>query len=1150
MRPMSCSMVFVRGTARFRRSAAPHAWRVLGAVGVGIALASVPTDAGAELPLPTFPSCGEAHRPDLCPADLDEDWEFLSYIPSNATDSILPSEADLGSGMWVDRAWRTTTGRTDVVLAVGDSGVEWQERSLVRKYALNALELPLPQLADGSTAAAHDANGDGIFNIDDYAEDTRVDPTAGVDAADGLLDPSDLIYTFSDGVDDDANGYTDDICGWDFFGRDNDAYNTYTGHDYGTHGAGVAKSVAAEGGDEENGNIGICPNCMILPVRLGDTFITDGTRAGEGIVFAVEHGAVGMTLAIGALTNPDVVQSAARLAYDQGLTLIGAAGDENAYHRNFPAALPDILFVHSIRYDTPSEDSPVESYQNTWNCNNYGARMDVVAPSSACATGAVANITGMVGLIYSAARDAGVDLTPGELRQVVRATADDIWKTESERAITNAYPSAEGWDPFFGYGRVNAAAAVEAVAAGDIPPAVHVSSPDWFEPVHAAAGSIVVEGRISALRSDHFSWQLEVGRGNAPSTWSTVASGSGSGDLDGFIAEVDLSPYPWMPVARPDIREGIMERMERVNVNQLTLRLQVTDAEGRVGEERRAVSIEADPDLLPGYPFALGASGEASPILVDLNGDGVLEIIVSGTDGTVHALTGGGTALPGWPVSVDVLFDAYTDAASYVSGLVPVPREGIIASAGAGDIDGDGEPEVVVATLAGRVFAWNADGSVVDGWPVEMIGRAPEEFDANNTYDRGFVGAPAIVDLDGDGAAEVIAIGMDSRAYVWAGNGEDFGPYPVDVCYPTVCDIAERRSINSPAVGDVDGDGDYEIVFGTNESPNDGRLSATHNLDALTGEPSAGWPIAAPGLVNEAVLLPLLGEGHPGSVALADIDADGDLEMLSPVMFGTTGIIDHTGATVLELSYFGEGYGAGANVDLNLAPAFVQFATNPSFGDMDLDGLPDPLLGGGGTMSLVALAMSQWKEFQQPVGGWSSATGNYLPGWPRQVEDFQFLLAPAVADISGDGIPEAIYGSAGNILHAWDAIGNSPSGWPKNTGHWILGSPAVGDIDGDGYLDVVVSTREGYVFAWSTQGRADQKIQWASQFHDAGNTGNYEVAIATQAGPVPVEDEPESTTKSGGCCSDDESDSSSALLLVIPVGLLGIRRRREGVDKR
>ena len=1104
---------------------------------------AAPQAVQAELPMGTFELCGEIDRPDLCPDDLEEDWPFISYIPSDVRETIMDSELSLGSGMWVDRAWRTTTGRTDVVLAVADSGVDWSERSLIDKYALNVAELPLPLDADGTPSDTYDLNGDGVVNVQDYALDPRVDITAGVDDGDERLDPSDLIYTFSDGVDDDGNGYTDDICGWDFFGRDNDAFHTYTGHDYGKHGDGVARKMASEGNDGD-GKIGVCPNCMVLPVRVSDTFITDGTRVAEGIVFAADSGAVGMTLAIGALTNPDSAEAAARYAYDQGLTLVGAAGDENAYHRNFPAMMADIVYVHSIRYDSIDENGRITSYFNTWNCNNYGARMDVVAPAGECATGAVSNVTGMVGLIHSAARDAGLELTAGEVRQLINQSADDVAKSEEERAVSNAYPSEVGWDPFYGYGRVNAARAVDRVAAGDIPPSIRVTEPSWFAPVDPAVEPMVpVEVEIDASRAGAYSWTVDVGRGNSPSEWTVVDSGEGTDGFVGTLTEVDLSDEAWSPSAHPGLNEGIIERMERVNVNQLTVRVRVTASDGTVAEERRTFMLEADPDRLPGFPLALGTSVESSPVLADLDGDGVHEIVIAGADGRVHALRGDGSELPGWPVALDEVFDAHPESPGYQTGAVPVPREGVIAASSVADIDGDGAPEVVVASLVGGVFAWNADGSLVDGWPVDMLGRAPEEFDADNTYDRGFLGAPALYDIDDDGAAEVIAAGMDARLYVWTGDGADFPGYPVDVCHPLVCGSEERRLINSPAVGDIDGDGDADIVFGSNEAPNGGRLCVTHAYDARTATPVSGWPITTPGLINEAVLLPLLGEGHPGSVALADLDDDGDLELLNPVMFGTTGVMDHTGEEVWSLPYYGEDYGVASGVDIDLAPALIQFATNPAWGDLDGDGRPDPLLGGASTLALLALASVEWRDFQQPIAAWSSASGGFLPGFPRQLEDLQFLMAPAVADLNGDGHQEAVYGSAGGLLHAWNALGVSPAGWPKNAGQWILGSPAVGDVDGDGYLDVVVSTREGWVFAWRTRGPADQPVEWASQFHDAANTGNYEVSIPVQAGPAPQEPAGDTAAKGGGCCKSDDT-AEGGLLLLLPLGLLGWRRRR------
>ena len=124
-------------------------------------------------------------------------------------------------------------------------------------------------------------------------------------------------------------------------------------------------------------------------------------------------------------------------------------------------------------------------------------------------------------------------------------------------------------------------------------------------------------------------------------------------------------------------------------------------------------------------------------------------------------------------------------------------------------------------------------------------------------------------------------------------------------------------------------------------------------------------------------------------------------------------------------------------------------SNNPAFGDLDCDGVPDPIMGGAGTYALVGLALTHAIDFQHVLGGWSGSTGAFFSGWPQQVEDFQFLVAPAVADVSGDGWPEVIFASGGYLVHAADKDGDTPAGWPKFTGQWLLGSPAVGDIDGE-----------------------------------------------------------------------------------------------------
>jgi hypothetical protein len=465
---------------------------------------------------------------------------------------------------------------------------------------------------------------------------------------------------------------------------------------------------------------------------------------------------------------------------------------------------------------------------------------------------------------------------------------------------------------------------------------------------------------------------------------------------------------------------------------------------------------------------------------------------------------------------------------------VPELHEAVIGTVAVGDLDADGVPEVLVATGEGTVHAWSADGTPRAGFPVAIEGRRPEEFDRRHVYDNGIASAPTLYDLDNDGDLEVLVAAMDQRLYVWDAAGVTWGPYPVEVCAPELCGVAGTRIIASPTVGDVDGDGDVEIGIGTNEAVNGGNSSISYMLDAVTGTGTPGWPLRENGLINEAGLLPIVGEGHPASMAFADLDADGDLELSSPIMLGQSPIYTHDAQVFHDIGYYSGVYGEGHNTK---EPSFVQMTNNPSFGDMTGDGVPEFVIGGAGAYYLIALPIVSAIDWQNVVGAWDGATGEMLPGWPRQIEDLQFLVAPAIADISGDGAAEAVMGSAGWLLHAWDKDGREPEGWPKFTGNWILGSPAVGDIDGDGLLEVVVSTREGNLFAWHTDGRADQTVGWAGIHHDPQNTGNHETPLEGQAGP------PDLAVEEGGCCRDEDSGAASALLLA-PLAILARRRRR------
>ena len=183
-------------------------------------------------------------------------------------------------------------------------------------------------------------------------------------------------------------------------------------------------------------------------------------------------------------------------------------------------------------------------------------------------------------------------------------------------------------------------------------------------------------------------------------------------------------PAPTDPTFQPD---------DPVNVHLVTLSVRATlhssnpMLNGVKGESRNAVHVYAIPIFSPNFPVFLGSSGEGSPKLADLLGDGKREIVLADSSGLVHAIKADGSELAGWPAKVETLPlldpNGHNIRPSMAAGprsrarSRPIAHSPIAATAAVGDIDGDGKPEVVVATWFGYVWAFHADGTTVAGFP-------------------------------------------------------------------------------------------------------------------------------------------------------------------------------------------------------------------------------------------------------------------------------------------------------------------------------------------------------------------------------------------------------------------------------------------------
>lgn len=148
------------------------------------------------------------------------------------------------------------------------------------------------------------------------------------------------------GLDDDGNGYVDDIDGWDFFGNDNDP-DDHDGH--GTHTAGT---ICAEG-DNQIGVAGVLWDCQIMVLRfLGPAGGSTGDAI-EALQYAVEQGVKVSNNSWGGGGYSLSLYDAIAAAGQQGHIFVAAAGNSgisNDGYANYPSSydLDNIISVASI----------------------------------------------------------------------------------------------------------------------------------------------------------------------------------------------------------------------------------------------------------------------------------------------------------------------------------------------------------------------------------------------------------------------------------------------------------------------------------------------------------------------------------------------------------------------------------------------------------------------------------------------------------------------------------------------------------------------------------------------------------------------------------------------------------------------------------
>lgn len=291
-------------------------------------------------------------------------------------------------------------------------------------------------------------------------------------------------------IDDDNNGYIDDINGYDVASNDNNPNPPSSGYDHGTHVAGIASARSNNG----TGVASIGYSCKLMCVKStsSSSAVTNGY---DGIVYAAVSGADIINMSWGGPTYTTTGQNVVNYAVSQGCILIAAAGNDNVSSMFYPAGFNNVISVAA----TSSNDSKA-------SFSNYGAWVDVSAPGNNIYSTTINNtygnksgtsmaspmVAGMAGLMKS--------LNPGmpnaDLINCLLSTADNI----------NAQnPSYIGQ---LGSGRIDAAAAMACVATTLAAPPVADFSANFTT---ISAGGSVTYTDLSTYNPTSWSWSFPGG---------------------------------------------------------------------------------------------------------------------------------------------------------------------------------------------------------------------------------------------------------------------------------------------------------------------------------------------------------------------------------------------------------------------------------------------------------------------------------------------------------------------------------------------------------------------------------------------------------------------------------------------------------------
>ena len=555
--------------------------------------------------------------------------------------------------------------------------------------------------------------------------------------------------------------------------------------------------------------------------------------------------------------------------------------------------------------------------------------------------------------------------------------------------------------------------------------------------------------------------------------------------------------------------------------------------------------------------------GEPKPALVDIDGDGDLDMFLAGSGGEIHYYENTG----------DATNPAFGNPVPDPFGMSGV---GVYAQMAFGDMDGDGDMDALIGELYGDLYYFQNTGTAAAPAFATPVAN-PFSITATGSY----AAKPAIADMDGDGDLDILIGTLYGDVLYYQNTGTASSPqFGASQANPFGISAAGYYYL-SPSLADMDNDGDFDLFLGvvggyggemryyentgtattpafgayslpanlngyisyngltTGDLDNDGDFDIIHGDDYTTSvsfventgtaaSPTFGTPVPSPFGMNFAdntVALP--------QMAAADMDSDGDMDFMVGDYYGDLRYYENTGGNTFAAAqtnpfglqstglyiinpslvdidgdgdmdlFYGDYFGGityHENMGTAMSPMFGSAVSNPIgltaapyylasivFADMDDDGDMDAMVSSGGTVSSVVeyrenTGTSTSPQFAAPVTNVITVPGGY-----------NYFASVAVADVDRDGDFDVLLGGDYYGTHYYYENTGTPTaptfGTPVTDpfGLYSVSSfnfPVLADMDGDTDIDLILTTNGGdsYYFENTAFGVNTNQVAVADAF--------------------------------------------------------------------